>query len=173
MIVNSLQTNLLTSELVWYCRYSETNLCCNEWLLVLMSRDVNNPISWHPQRITFEHVWHVWFFTNMNSKKWYSILFSWDKLKMFSHFISTSYFSTRFRGTTRISGANGKHQYYILLHCLWLSVRPLIKYASSVWSPYQIELIKKVKSVRVNSPSVCMPGFRTTRRGLRGLALTI
>jgi len=47
-IVNSLQTGLLTSELVWYCRYSWTNSYCNEWLLVLMSRDVNDPISWHP-----------------------------------------------------------------------------------------------------------------------------
>jgi len=47
-IVNSLQTGLLTSELVWYCRYSWTNLYCNEWLRVLMSRDVNDSISWHP-----------------------------------------------------------------------------------------------------------------------------
>jgi len=48
MIVNFLQTGLLTSELVWYCRYSWINLYCNEWLLVLTSRDVNHPISWHP-----------------------------------------------------------------------------------------------------------------------------
>jgi len=31
----------------WYCRYSGSYLYCNEWLLVLTSRDMNHPISWH------------------------------------------------------------------------------------------------------------------------------
>jgi len=47
-IVNSLQTGLLTSELVLTLSLFCTNLYWNEWSLVLMSRDVNHPISWHP-----------------------------------------------------------------------------------------------------------------------------
>jgi len=41
-------------------------------------------------------------------------------------------------------------------------VRPLIEYASSVWSPYQIGLNKKVESVQ-RKFTKWLPGFRDTR----------